>query len=268
MLSFLSVKTKTPANSLILQKLLKMPKKQSTSRPAGSKTPKSEGSKAPKPTPVITTKFVVTVNPLQPPVVAAESIPLTNIDYKIADPVIDFNLQDIHNWCYEKYLDKDDIPIWETHLPKYIVPLTHPGQEIIRLCQKYYDPDQRAIVNAEKEILFTITAQSINQMLQLQPDPQAVPLSIEALTQLYPCIDFPKSFMIFQNFMPSHVDIPKINPPYSTAKFPKGSRQIISTLSFILGYFTDEYTDELLLVSCPPCLLVNLQQSSLTMLVS
>ena len=50
--------------------------------------------------------------------------------------------------------------------------------------------------------------------------------------------------MIFQNFMPSHVDIPKINPPYSTAKFPKGSRQIISMLSFILEYFTDEYIDE------------------------
>ena len=44
--------------------------------------------------------------------------------------------------------------------------------------------------------------------------------------------------------MPSHVDIPKINPPYSTAKFPEGSRQIISMLYFVLGYFTDEYTDE------------------------
>ena len=47
--------------------------------------------------------------------------------------------------------------------------------------------------------------------------------------------------------MPSHVDIPKINRPYSTAKFPKGSRQIISMLSFILGYSTNEYTDESIL---------------------
>ena len=44
--------------------------------------------------------------------------------------------------------------------------------------------------------------------------------------------------------MPSHVDIPKINPPYSTAKFPKDSRQIISMLSFILRYFTDELIDK------------------------
>ena len=74
-----------------------------------------------------------------------------------------------------------------------------------------------------------------------------VPLSIEALTKLYLGLDFPKRFMIFQNFMPSHVDIPNINPPYSTTKFPEGYRHIISTLSFILGFFTDEYTDESIL---------------------
>ena len=60
--------------------------------------------------------------------VAFESIPLTDLDYKIVDPVIEFNFLDIHNWCYEKYLDKDDIPIWETRFPKYIVSLTHPSQ--------------------------------------------------------------------------------------------------------------------------------------------
>ena len=102
-------------------------------------------------------------------------------------------------------------------------------------------------MNADREILFSITAKSINEMLQLQFDPREVPLSIEALTQLYLGLDFPKRFMIFQNFMPSHVDIPKLNPPYSTSKFPEGSRHVISMLSFILGYFTNEFTDESIL---------------------
>ena len=84
-------------------------------------------------------------------------------------------------------------------------------------------------------------------MLQLPYDPHLVPLSIEYLTQLYLSLDFPKKFMIFQDFMPSHVDIPKLNPPYSTAKFPEGSRNIISMLSFILGYFTNGFTDESIL---------------------
>ena len=47
--------------------------------------------------------------------------------------------------------------------------------------------------------------------------------------------------------MPLHVEISQINPPYSTSKFPEGSRHVISMLSFILGYFIVENTDESIL---------------------
>ena len=109
----------------------------------GSKPPKSEASKAIKSTPALTAKTTVSVNPLQPPVLTVETIPLTEMDYKIADPVVEFNLLEIHNLCYDKYLDKDEMPIWETNLPTYVVPVTHPGQDLVRLCQKYYLPYQR-----------------------------------------------------------------------------------------------------------------------------
>ena len=84
-------------------------------------------------------------------------------------------------------------------------------------------------------------------MLHLKPCPNAVPLSIEALTKLYLDLDFPKRFQIFQLFMPSNVEIPNINPPYSSSEFPEESRHVISMLSFILGYFTNEHTDESIL---------------------
>ena len=167
------------------------------SKHVGAKPPKSEAAKAPKSTPALTAKTTVSVNPLQPPVSTEEIIPLIDVDYKIVDPVIEFNLLEVHNWCHEKFLDKDDMPIWETNLPKYVVPLTHPGQDLITLCQKYYVPDQKEIVNADKEILFYITVESINEILQLQFDPKEVPLSIEALTQLYLGLDFPKRIVIF-----------------------------------------------------------------------
>jgi len=57
-------------------------------------------------------------------------------------------------------------------------------------------------------------------MLQLKPYPKTIPLSIGALTNFYIGLDFPKRFHIFQVFMPLHVEIPQINPPYSTSKFP------------------------------------------------
>ena len=47
--------------------------------------------------------------------------------------------------------------------------------------------------------------------------------------------------------MPCYVYIPKVNPPYSTSKFLEGSRHVISMLYFILGYFTDGFTDESIL---------------------
>ena len=68
-------------------------------------------------------------------------------------------------------------------------------------------------MNSEKEVLFTITTKSINQMLQLQREPNTVPLSIEALTKFYLELDFAKRFQNFQTFMPSYVEIPKLNPP-------------------------------------------------------
>ena len=152
-----------------------MTKNQIIAKPGGSKLTKPGGYKPPKlvtpkdvkSTPALTAKSVVSVNPLQPPVAAEETLPFTDMDYKIVDPVVEFNLFEIHNWCYDKYLDKDEMPILETHLSQYVVPLTHPGQDLVILCQKHYELDQRAIVNVDIEMLFTITEESINQLLQL-----------------------------------------------------------------------------------------------------
>ena len=80
-------------------------------------------------------------------------------------------------------------------------------------------------------------------MLQLSHDPRAISLPIEDLTQMYLDLDFPRKFEILQNFMPNHVNLPKVNPPYDTFDFPEGSRQVISMLSFFLGYVNDEFTD-------------------------
>ena len=103
-------------------------------KPGGSKPPKLEASKAIKSTSALIAKTTMSVNPLQPPIPTVETIPLTDMDYKIADPVVEFNILEIHNWCFDKFLDKDEMPIWETNLPKYVVPVTHPGQDLVRLC--------------------------------------------------------------------------------------------------------------------------------------
>ena len=79
-----------------------------------------------KSNPAMTSKTTIVVNPLQPPVVDIEHTPLTYVDYKITNPVIEFNLLDLHCWSLEKSLDlADEVQIWESNLPKYVVPHTH-----------------------------------------------------------------------------------------------------------------------------------------------
>ena len=67
----------------------------------------------------MTSKTTIVVNPLQPPIVDIEHTPLADVDYKIADPVIEFNLLDLHCWSLEKFLDREDeVHIWESNMPK------------------------------------------------------------------------------------------------------------------------------------------------------
>lgn len=65
----------------------------------------------------MTSKTATVVNPLQPPVIDIEHIPLADIDYKIEDRIVEFNLLDIHNCSYEKSLDnQEEVHILESHL--------------------------------------------------------------------------------------------------------------------------------------------------------
>ena len=67
------------------------------SKPVTAKLPKPESSKINKPTPALTANSTEVVRPLQPPVSSEESSPLTDMDYKIVDAAIEFNLHEIHN---------------------------------------------------------------------------------------------------------------------------------------------------------------------------
>ena len=71
----------------------------------------------------MTSKRIVFFNPLQPPIVDVEYTPLADTDFKISDPVTEFNLSELHYWSHEKSIDQaDEVFIWESNFPKYVVP--------------------------------------------------------------------------------------------------------------------------------------------------
>ena len=49
---------------------------------------------------------IMTINPLQPLVI--EHTPLVDKDFKISDPVTDFNLLELHSWRDDKSVDQAD----------------------------------------------------------------------------------------------------------------------------------------------------------------
>jgi hypothetical protein len=150
-----------------------------------------------------------------PPPVDLDHIPLADKDYKITEPKCEFDFFELHLWLKDIFLDQsDEIGLWESNLPLYMFPQTFHFLEFALKCQSHYLPSQRAIVSSSGESLFTITPESINQMLQIQRSDPVIPFSIKALNNLYQKLSFPQRAQIFEIFLPEDAQLPKKNPPY------------------------------------------------------
>lgn len=194
--------------------------------------------------------------PLQTPQLDIDHLALADRDFQIKDIASPTYLLKLHCWSKGKNLNQnDDIHLWESNLPTYLFLEVHPFPQIIHFCQACYIPSQRAIVTPDQQVLFTITAESINQMLQVQPSPNETPLSIEGLLDLYTKLYLPTTAQIFQNFIIEECHTPTESPPYVATIFSEKGRQIITMLSYILGYASNEHVDEVVLaflsIFCP-----------------
>jgi len=68
----------------------------------------------------------------------------------------------------------------------YFLPLVHVFPDIIHHCCANYDPNQRAIISPSQIVLFPITVQSINEMLQFHSSHALTPLSMGHLLERAP----------------------------------------------------------------------------------
>ena len=165
--------------------------------------------------------FDTSGNPMVPPPIDLDHIPMEDKDYKVADPKCEFDLFELHCWLKDNFLDQsDEIGLWESNLPLYMFPQTYPFPKFVLKCQASYLPSQRAITFHNGEILFTITPETINQMLQIPQNNSTTPFSIEALNELYQKLTFSQWAQIFEIFLLEDAQLPKKNPPYPSFIFP------------------------------------------------
>lgn len=133
------------------------------------------------------------INPLLTLVRDFDHTQLLDLHHRIADSHCEFDLYKLRNWLKQKFEDQEDhIRLWESTLPTYMFPRTHYFPEIVIWCQTSYIPEKRAIISRNAETLFTITADSISQMLQAPVPESAQALSIESLKELYNNLSFPR----------------------------------------------------------------------------
>lgn len=113
----------------------------------------------------------------------------------------------------------DEIILWESNFPKYQFPEVHIFPKIVHYYHANYIPSQREVMSPNRAILFTITTESINEMLQLQPGKNLPPFSIGSLLDQFLKLITTKLAEMFQTLIREEIHIPKDPPSYVTAIF-------------------------------------------------
>jgi len=127
-----------------------------------------------------------------------DHLPLTDKDFQIKYTSVQESPLKLYCRHRDQYLNHaDKIGLWESGLPKYQFPRVHIFQEIVHYCHVNYSPILREVMTPEQTVLFTITIESINEMLQLQPGQNMTPISIGDLLNRFPTLTSIKLAQLF-----------------------------------------------------------------------
>jgi len=145
-------------------------------------------------------------------------------------------------------LDYSDIyGIWESNLPRYYLPSVNIFPDIIRHYCANYDPISKAVISPSQTVLFYITVESINEMLQFHPVKPLAPLSMGFLLEQGSQLSNAKIARIAKLFMKPECP-PQGPPPYLYVSFNETGRILLDMISMILGFRSNEFVDEMVLV--------------------
>jgi len=186
--------------------------------------------------------------PLNPPNKELEAIPLVDKDELITDFVAPRNHLKTYCQLRNTHLDNSDqYGIWQSNLPLYFLPSVNIFPEIIHLCAENYDQNLRAVKSPSGSILFHITPDSINQMLNYNQTQLLYPFSVEYLLDVGSRLSAPDIEIIARKFMKADCQ-PSGPPPFSYKDFNEVGQLLIDMVTSVLGFTTNEHVDTAMLV--------------------
>jgi len=175
-------------------------------------------------------------------------LPLADRDFQIKDLSGDRNHLQTFCQIRDSHLSNSEIfGLWESNLPMYFLPSVHVFPDIIHQCCANYDPVHKAVLSPSQTVLFSITIESINEMIPFHSTEPLAHLSMGFLLEKASQLPNSEITRIAQMFMiPMHQ--PKGPPPYLCAFFTKTGKLILDMISLILGFRSSEYVDDITLV--------------------
>lgn len=125
------------------------------------------------------TQVALNVAPINAPHRDLDYLSLVDKDFQIKYLTTDKNHLKVFFQSRDNYLNGSDvIRLWESNLPIYFLPFVHVFLDIIHQRHANYDLNYRAVMSPNQTILFPITVESINEMLQFHPSQALTPISI------------------------------------------------------------------------------------------
>jgi len=136
--------------------------------------------------------------------------------------------------------------IWESNLPIYFLPSVNIFPEIIHLYTENYEPSQKAVKSPSGSILFHITPDSINQMLNFKQTQLLFPLSMKYLLDEGPKLSSSEITRVAKTFM--RADRQPTEPStFLYINFNEVGKLLVDMISSVLGFKTSEHIDETVL---------------------
>lgn len=188
------------------------------------------------------------VMPLNAPHTDQHHLPLADRDFQIKDAIGCQN--HLHTFCLIKnsHLNNSHIyGIWESNLPKYYLPLVNVFPDIFRHCCANYDPVSKAVLTPSQTVLFYITTESINEMLQFHLVQPLAPLSMGFLLEQGSQLSSAETTRIAKLFMKLECQL-QGPPPYLYVSFNETGRILLDMILVILGFRSSEFVEEMVLV--------------------
>jgi hypothetical protein len=194
------------------------------------------------------TLAVLDASSLNPPNKDLEAIPLVDDDALITDFVAPRD--HLKTYCQLRNTHSagsDLYGIWQSNLPTYFLPSVNVFPEIIHLCAENYDQDLRAVKSPSGSILFYITPESIDQMLNYSSNRQLYPFTIDFLLDVGSRLSDQDIKIIARKFMKAECQ-PSGPPPFLYKDFNEVGQLLIDMLTSVLGLTTNEHVDTAVLV--------------------